>query len=104
MKQVATILALTLISSMAQAQSCVELCNVELWLSATQVEIEEKIATADVDARNDRGETALFSAANVGTPEVVDALLAAGADVGARSDNGWTALFEAAIFLERLRP
>lgn len=63
MKQIATTLALILISSMAQAQSCVELCKVEWWNSATQAKIEAKIATADINARNESGQTALNLAA-----------------------------------------
>lgn len=46
-------------------------------------------AGADVDARTDDGQTALFRASNVAA---VKALAAGGADVNAKDDNGDTAL------------
>ena len=52
-------------------------------------------AGADVNARDDGGETALMKAASDNV-EAVRALLAAGADVSARSKDGETALMKAA--------
>ena len=44
----------------------------------------------DVQAANDRGETALHGAAYRGAPSVVEYLVEQGAEIDARSDQGWT--------------
>ena len=49
-------------------------------------------AGADVNAKNNNGETALMWASYKGHAEVVEALLAARADVNAKTDDGETAL------------
>ena len=49
-------------------------------------------ARADVDARNNDGNTALITAASNSRAESVKALIAAGADAEARNNNGSTAL------------
>ena len=88
-------LALMLTCSMAQAQSCGDLCGTGWWESATQAEIEAEIASVDsvtVNARNEIGWTALMMATSAGTLENVKALLDVGADVNARTERGWTAL------------
>jgi ankyrin repeat protein len=53
-------------------------------------------AGADVNARNERGGTALILAATVGNIDNVQALIAAGADVDAKNIEGDTALISAA--------
>lgn len=47
---------------------------------------------ADVNARNDEGDTLLMLAAYAGKLPMVQALIAAGADVNACAERGWTAL------------
>jgi hypothetical protein len=54
-------------------------------------------AGADVNARNDRGATALMAAAAVGHIANVERLLAAGADLEAQGGGGGTALMTAAL-------
>jgi hypothetical protein len=49
-------------------------------------------ARADVNAKNNNGETALMWASDKGHAEVVNALLTARADVNAKANNGETAL------------
>jgi ankyrin repeat protein len=49
-------------------------------------------AGADVNLRDDKGETALMYAVRSHTPKIVEHLLLAGADVNARSEKGSTAL------------
>ena len=44
----------------------------------------------DVQAVNDRGETALHGAAYRGAPSIVEYLVEQGAQIDARSDQGWT--------------
>lgn len=51
---------------------------------------------ADVNGRDDRGNTPLIEAARAGHDDVVQALLIARADVGAKNDEGQTALSLAA--------
>ena len=51
---------------------------------------------ADIGARAEGGLTPLHIAAHSGTPETVNALVAAGADIGARDEGGWTPLHGAA--------
>ncbi|EAX92875.1 ankyrin repeat protein, putative [Trichomonas vaginalis G3] len=51
---------------------------------------------ADINAKNELGETCLFSAANYGNAELIEFLISHGADVNARNDNKCTPLFEAA--------
>ena len=60
--------------------------------------IAEKIAAgADLNARDEYGQTPLMYAASEGdSPAVLDTLLKAGADVNAQTDAGWTALMYAA--------
>ena len=53
-------------------------------------------AGADVNARNERGNTALIFAAMVGDIDNIQALIAAGADVDAKNIEGDTALISAA--------
>ena len=50
---------------------------------------------AEIDAKNEYGNTALMIAAIEGHLEIVKALLAGGADVNARTTGGVTALFAA---------
>jgi len=52
---------------------------------------------ADLEARNERGATALLVAAELGSPAMVRALLSGGADVRAEDANGNTALHLAAL-------
>ncbi len=65
--------------------------NVEIlgWLISEEV---------DVNARDNRGHTALFEAAERDNPQFVRLLLDHGADVNVRSDWGTTALYEAAVW------
>ncbi|MCG2710706.1 MAG: ankyrin repeat domain-containing protein, partial [Thermodesulfovibrionales bacterium] len=53
---------------------------------------------ADVNEKNDSGNTALMSAALEGHPEAVKFLIEKGADVNAKNNRGWTPLFYAAAF------
>ena len=52
---------------------------------------------ADVNAKLDRGYTALHYAAHEGHKEIAQLLIAAGADVNAKDDDGHTPLHQAAI-------
>ena len=47
---------------------------------------------ADVNAKSDKGATALMAASKIGHGKVVQAVLAEGADVMAKSNEGRTAL------------
>ena len=49
-------------------------------------------AGADINARNNDGETPLHNAATTNTPEVIQALLDTGADINARNNDGDTPL------------
>jgi ankyrin repeat protein len=51
---------------------------------------------ADVNTKNNKGETPLMFAASSGNPDLVPLLLSAGADVNAKSDRGSTPLMWAA--------
>ena len=97
-KHVAVALTLGLSSSMAQAQSCAHLCDIEWLRAATQAEIDAAIATSNPNARTKDGETPLFFAAIIGNPEIVVGLVDEGADVTARDEQGITALMRAARF------
>ena len=55
-------------------------------------------ACADVNAKNDNGDTPLHTAALEGHSDVVKLLVAAGADVKAKNDNGDTPLHTAAAY------
>ena len=68
--------------------------------------VAEKIAAgADLNARDEYGQTPLMYAASEGdSPAVLDALLKAGADVNAQTDAGWTALMYAARDAKELEP
>jgi len=49
-------------------------------------------AGADVNAKNNKGETALILASQIGTVDVIQALQAKGADVNAKTADGKTAI------------
>jgi ankyrin repeat protein len=51
---------------------------------------------ADIDERDETGETALFAAASAGLPKIIDQLMIAGADAAIRDDRGMTAVHAAA--------
>lgn len=53
-------------------------------------------AGADVDVRNEEGETPLYIAAEEGNSEIIAALIEAGADVNVPDEGGWTPLHVAA--------
>ena len=55
-------------------------------------------AGADVNAKDDDGQTPFYIAAQSGNREVAELLIAKGADVNAKAKSGWTPLHEAAIF------
>ena len=97
MKRIAIITTLVLMSSMAKAQSCNTLCNENWWKSTTQTEFETMLLTADVNERGKNGITTLFWASYFGTPENVDALIAAGAAINALEIGGMTPQFWAAL-------
>jgi cytohesin len=63
----------------------------------TVEELKRVIANgADLNAKDDEGETTLIKAAGAGRTASVEVLIAAGADVNARQTNGYTALMAAA--------
>ena len=55
-------------------------------------------AEADIEARDDDGETPLHYAARAASAEVVSALFKAGADIDAQNDDGDTPPVIAAIY------
>lgn len=62
------------------------------WEDLVQEELDNGV---NVDARDERGWTALMHAVNYGNTEVVELLLAANADVNATNNVGYTALMYA---------
>ncbi|MDE6773120.1 MAG: ankyrin repeat domain-containing protein, partial [Treponemataceae bacterium] len=54
-------------------------------------------AGADVNTRNNEGETALMQVAREGHKELAELLIKAGADVNAKLSTGWTVLVPAAV-------
>jgi len=82
----------------ASAGKCGKLCDIEWWETATQEEVAAEIATADVNARDEYGDTPLHGAADNDTPASITALLKAGANVNAKDDDGETPLHDAAAF------
>lgn len=52
---------------------------------------------ADINERDENGETALFTAARAAKPKIVDQLMVAGADATIRDDRGMTAVHAAAL-------
>ena len=87
-------------ASIASADSLFDLA-----VAATPEQIEQAIkASADVNARNEHGETPLMWAARYNqNPEIITALVNAGADVNARDNDGSTPLMHAAFFNENHR-
>ena len=66
--------------------------NKNLFNAQTKLDVEKVIKEgADVNAKNDNGNTALHIAAFKGNTDTVEALLAKGADVNAKNNNGYTA-------------
>lgn len=55
------------------------------------------ICGANIEARDDNGETPLIRAVEFGKPDVVELLLDSGANVEAKDNGGTTALFEATV-------
>ena len=53
---------------------------------------------ADVNAKDNEGKTALFTAAGKGAAQVVRVLLDVGADVSGKRNDGLTALMNAAMY------
>ncbi|HUV08285.1 MAG TPA: ankyrin repeat domain-containing protein [Spirochaetia bacterium] len=68
-------------------------------ITVPDLELAEHLirAGADVNAENEKGQTALGLAAYEASTQIVEALLSAGADVEARDRRGATALMRAAI-------
>ena len=75
-----------------------------LLMRAVRKSSQERVITwlqtsADVNARDENGNTALIRAVSEGKSEIITALLQAGADVNAKDKNGRTALIKASIGL-----
>ena len=70
---------------------------IELCKSGNAVKVEEAIRNgANINAKNNKGWTALMWAAYYGHAEVAEVLLKHGADVNSKDNDGWTALMWAA--------
>ena len=77
---------------------CGNLCDSSWWGTATNADVQAELnASADVMAKGGyNGETPLHYAAEYGTAEVIETLIASGADVMALADYGKTQLHKAA--------
>lgn len=77
---------------------CGNLCDSSWWGTATNADVQAELnAGADVMAKGGyNGETPLHYAAEYGTAEVIETLIASGADVMALDDYGKTQLHKAA--------
>ena len=76
------------------AAECGNLCDSSWWSTATNADVQAELnAGADVTAKGGyNGETPLHYAAEYGTAEVIETLIASGADVMALADYGKTPL------------
>ncbi|MCL1876306.1 MAG: ankyrin repeat domain-containing protein [Synergistaceae bacterium] len=78
----------------AESAEFVNLCGV-----GTLQQIEAAIKEgADVNVKNNNGDTPLIMVAEKGNPEAIDMLIQAGADVNAINSDGWTPLMTAALY------
>lgn len=73
-----SIALLMMSSGVVVAGECAKLCDSDWWKIATQAEVAAEIATADLNARAEKGFTPLHIAAGHGTPEHITALLKVG--------------------------
>ena len=73
-----SIALLMMSSGVVVAGECAKLCDSDWWKTATQAEVAAEIATADLNARAEKGFTPLHIAAGHGTPEHITALLKVG--------------------------
>ena len=91
-----SIALLMMSSGVVVAGECAKLCESDWWKIATQAEVAAEIATADLNARAEKGFTPLHIAAGHGTPEHITALLKVGGRrVDAHSEREGTPLYAA---------
>ena len=97
-RPIAAFLLLLAVSLPAYGQSCGQLCDKGFWHSnPTAAQLEAQIeAGADIEAKDEIGETPLHMAADRGSPATIRALLQAGADIEARAQFDLTPLHHAA--------
>ena len=75
----AALIALMLTVATQAGAECGKLCEEDWWSTATAVGVQAELdGGADVTARSKSGQTPLHSAARMGTPENIQALLGSG--------------------------
>lgn len=84
-----------ILGSSAFANECRELCDTDWLKNAPMSDTLLSIESADTGARDLFERTALHAVASVGSPDLIDKLVALGADVNARDFDGFTPLIMA---------